>query len=107
MIPAIVLSPIRGRSDTNRQNRYLVGEPLCQDTAFRDAVDDFLWQLVCAGQVSLMFPAFLKPLAIRCLTDFERHKACLADKLRALATYHSGTTDRVFPSLAPPSSRPS
>ena len=106
-IPAIVLSPIRGRSDTNGQNRYLVGEPLCHDAEFRDALDDFLWQFVLASQVSLMFPALLKPLAIRYLTGFERRKAYVTYKLRALATYHPGPTDRVLPSLAPPLSRTS
>ena len=54
-----------------------------------------------------MFPALLKPLAIRYLTGFERRKAYVTDKLRALATYHPGPTDRVLPSLAPPLSRTS
>lgn len=59
-------------------------------------LDDYVRQMGLAAQVSQAFPPMLKPYAIRCLTNFERRKAYLFDKLGALAASNPSTIDRVF-----------
>jgi hypothetical protein len=65
--------------------RQLVGAPLCRDEGFLVALEAVTAQLAIAGQVSSLFPRFMKKWAIRWLTGFEQSKRMIWEACTKLA----------------------
>ena len=74
----------RRRECTHKLDRYLVGEPYCQEPAFLKALDDLTAQWAIASLVASVFPGFLKSYAVRYLTKFEKPRQYVQEKLYEL-----------------------